>query len=138
MIKIDTVRKCDGCTKCCEGWLKGTVYGHEMTLGKPCYFKENKGCKIYEFRPNDPCKTFSCEWKNGSLPIDWKPNKIGIMAAKYLYQNKTFYAIIEAGSKHKDEVIQYYQNLYEQGKIDNFIYYKDGKEIIMSREFKTI
>ena len=138
MIKVDTVRTCDGCTKCCEGFVTAQIYSYTMDIGKPCRFKGNKCCTIYDYRPTDPCKIFNCEWKRGNLPLDWKPNKIGIMSASYNYQGKKFIAIIEAGSKHDQKVIDYYQKLYDEGKIDNFMYVQDGKEIIVSRDFNKL
>jgi len=46
--------------------------------------------------------------------------------------------IIEAGNKHDPKVIDYYQKLFDEGKIDNFMYVKDGEEIIVSRDFNKL
>jgi hypothetical protein len=74
-------KECGTCTKCCEGWLKANIKGHEMYLGKPCYFVEiGKGCKIYKYRPEDPCKQFSCGWKIvEDMPEEFKPENSGVI-----------------------------------------------------------
>jgi hypothetical protein len=136
--KVDTVRRCDGCTKCCEGYVTAQIYSYQMYPGKSCYFKGKNCCTIYDYRPVDPCKTFNCEWKRGNLPLDWKPSKIGILTTIYSYQGKKFIVIIEAGNKHDPKVIDYYQKLFDEGKIDNFMYVKDGEEIIVSRDFNKL
>lgn len=74
-------RTCGTCTKCCEGWLTANIYGHEMLPGQPCFFVEqNVGCKIYNTRPTEPCKTFSCGWKQiPDLPEEFKPEISGVI-----------------------------------------------------------
>lgn len=69
-------RACEGCTACCEGWLKTEVDGCEVGPGTPCKHLGENGCQIYPTRPKDPCMTFVCGWMmNPDLP-DWiKPNK---------------------------------------------------------------
>ena len=69
-------RACDGCTRCCEGWLTGIAYGYEFYPGKKCHFLSSKNCTIYPIRPDNPCKTFQCQWKENL----WKRN----------YQRKSF------------------------------------------------
>ena len=64
-------RECGKCTACCEGWLSGNINGEEMYVGKKCRHICATGCAIYEKRPQEPCRNFSCVWlKNNSLP-DW-------------------------------------------------------------------
>jgi hypothetical protein len=80
--KQDSIdRECDSCTKCCEGHLTATVRGNKMYPGKPCIFVEiGKGCKEYNKRPKDPCKSFSCTWKIlKEMPEDFKPDKSGVI-----------------------------------------------------------
>jgi hypothetical protein len=74
-------RECGTCTKCCDGWLTATIRGHDMFPGKPCFFVEQGiGCKDYENRPEDPCKTYSCFWlKNEEMPDHFKPELSGVI-----------------------------------------------------------
>lgn len=83
------MRTCEGCTKCCEGWLSAKIYnkkkpdGVEMFPGQPCFFCiKNVGCSEYDSRPQEPCKNFSCEWINEQLiPDKFKPSSCGIILA---------------------------------------------------------
>ena len=36
-------RSCDGCTKCCEGFLPAVIYNKYMYQGRPCHFKKKNG-----------------------------------------------------------------------------------------------
>lgn len=73
-------RNCDGCTKCCEGYLTGEAFGHHFSPGNPCKFHNKKGCSIYEQRPYNPCKVFQCQWKSNLNIPEWlKPDKSGVI-----------------------------------------------------------
>ena len=78
-----TTKECGTCTKCCEGYLHANIRGHEMSKGKPCIFVEiGKGCKEYDKRPYDPCKTFSCGWKSiEEMPDEFKPEISGVIVS---------------------------------------------------------
>lgn len=68
-------RQCGTCTKCCDGTLEGTINGHEMRPGKPCYYLTlGKGCNIYNERPQEPCKRYECAWiVDENIPDFMKP-----------------------------------------------------------------
>lgn len=73
-------RSCGTCTACCDGWLTGDIKGHEMYPGKPCFFvSQGIGCNDYEGRPENPCKTFECEWLRSEeyIPEWMKPSECG-------------------------------------------------------------
>lgn len=74
-------RSCNGCTKCCEGWLSANIKGHDMYPGKPCYFVEiGIGCKEYEDRPKDPCISYNCMWvSNIDVPEEFSPINTGVI-----------------------------------------------------------
>ena len=42
---------------------KGIEYYPRATLGSPCGNCVGAGCRIYETRPLDPCRTFNCAWR---------------------------------------------------------------------------
>ena len=74
-IDIVPERDCGGCTACCEGWLQGEAHGQKFYRGRPCHFKTENGCGVYESRPHDPCVTFKCLWlENKEIPYWLKPN----------------------------------------------------------------
>ena len=42
------------------------------TLGSPCGNCVGAGCRIYQTRPLDPCRTFNCAWRaEGSVLAEW-------------------------------------------------------------------
>lgn len=69
-------RNCDGCTKCCEGWIAGQSHGHKFFKGRPCHYASiNSGCTIYNDRPSPQCDGFKCEWlTNKDIPEWLKPS----------------------------------------------------------------
>ncbi|MFC1602828.1 hypothetical protein ACFL3U_04615 [Pseudomonadota bacterium] len=70
-------RSCFPCTACCDGWLSSKYI--EMSPGHPCTHSTNKGCSIYETRPEEPCRTFKCAWLNEDslLPDHMRPDQCG-------------------------------------------------------------
>jgi hypothetical protein len=93
-----TGRSCDGCAKCCEGWLHGEAYGHAFYRGRPCFFL-NKTCSIYDTRPEDPCRTFKCSWLAEDIFPHWmKPDLVNIIITKRQVGDFLYYEIVEAGS----------------------------------------
>jgi hypothetical protein len=77
----NNTRECNGCTACCEGWLTGEVNGHKFSPSVPCYYKTSAGCSIYKDRPQEPCKSFSCDWIiNESFPEWMKPTESGTLS----------------------------------------------------------
>jgi len=79
MLKISTQRHCLPCTACCQGWLCTEIRGHKVFAGKPCPFSLTDGCSIYETRPQDPCRNFTCSWRENDSPLpDWmRPDQCG-------------------------------------------------------------
>ena len=121
------MRTCDGCIKCCEGWLWGEAHGHKFWPGRPCHFMSDKGCSIYEKRPYEPCKSFKCEWLvNESIPEWMKPDLINAIIYIREEQGKTFWEITEAGSKLDTKVLSWLFMEYQNGKIPNLKYQIEG------------
>lgn len=121
------IRSCDGCTKCCEGWLSGEAYGHKFWPGMPCHYKTQKGCSIYNNRPENPCKVFQCEWLvNKDIPEWMKPNLINAIITKVEEDNKSYVHIHEAGSKLDSKVLSWFVLEYANKRILNIKYQIDG------------
>lgn len=100
------MRKCDGCTKCCEGWLHGVAHDKHFWPGTPCHFMGEKGCTIYEDRPHDPCKTYRCHWlDNQDIPEWLKPNRSNIIITKRQHDDISYLDVTEAGSKMTVETL---------------------------------
>ena len=103
-------RSCDGCTKCCEGYLQGTVKGKSFYRGSPCFFVEiGKGCSIYPERPQNPCISFKCEWlTNDDLPMWMKPSESqSIVCRKTSPSGRTYLEVVEAGEKLDTKVLSW-------------------------------
>lgn len=95
-------RSCDGCTKCCEGWLTATIHGKKMSPGVPCHFVQlGKGCGIYKDRPADPCKGYECAWvkDDGTIFPEWlKPSLANVIIdGRKTRGGHPYWAVNEAG-----------------------------------------
>jgi hypothetical protein len=97
-------RECGDCAKCCEGWLYGNIYGHQMHRERPCFYLQ-KTCTIYENRPDNPCKSYECSWLSDTIfPMWMKPNLVNIIITKRTFKNEQtnedeeYYEVFEAGS----------------------------------------
>lgn len=92
-------RHCGTCTACCDGWLKGTIYGHEMKPGTRCHFVGDGGCTIYERRPLAPCRQFVCGWAapNSPFPEWFKPTTNGVIILPIKWRNQRAYRLAFAG-----------------------------------------
>ena len=91
-------RECGTCTKCCEGWLIGNIYGYEMGKKQPCHFLGER-CTIYEQRPEEPCRAFFCGWVAVPeiFPLWMKPDEIDLIIVPKNVNGITFMAAIDAG-----------------------------------------
>ena len=126
-IPISSVRECGTCTKCCEGWLKGEIYGNKMMPGLPCHFKKETSCAIYENRPQHPCKDFVCEWLvDLSIPEWMKPNISNVIIKKDLINNINYLNVVEAGSKLQSEVLNWAFASLVMGKYKNIKFTING------------
>jgi hypothetical protein len=98
-------RECGDCTACCDGWLWGKIGDSDTAKvfqpGRPCHYKCEKGCAIYEERPNHPCKDYSCQWLlNKEIPEWFKPNISGvIISEKEWGPGKKYFEVVETGKK---------------------------------------
>lgn len=102
-------RSCDGCTRCCEGWLTATIHGEDMYPGKPCqYVEEGVGCSIYNDRPKDPCKEFLCEWRvNDQIPLQFKPSISNSIILDKKIRNIPYYNIVQTGTEADPEFLSW-------------------------------
>lgn len=72
------MRDCDGCTLCC---LFARVEELNKKENEWCSECKNNSCSIYETRPV-ACSTYYCEWALGNVPIELKPDIVGVMFEK--------------------------------------------------------
>ena len=128
-------RTCNGCTKCCEGWLEGSVNGHAFFRGRPCFFL-NKGCSIYESRPQDPCRSYNCAWVDDMQFPEWmKPDLVNVIINRAMYKDTIYYVLVESGSLLNVKVLSWMIQWAFNNK-QNLMYYIDGgMNRVGSKEF---
>ena len=118
-------RACDGCTKCCEGWLSGEAHGHAFFRGRPCFFL-NKGCSIYDTRPKEPCRSFKCAWLDDMQFPEWmKPDLVNVIINRSKHNDMFYYVLVEAGSILNVKVLSWMIQWALNNK-QNLMYYVDG------------
>jgi hypothetical protein len=127
LINMRDQRSCNGCTKCCDGWLSGKVYDHAFFPGQPCFFKSSAGCSVYSERPQDPCKNFECVWveNNSPLPSWMKPSEINCMIVRETFEGVPQLTVYEAGSKLDSSVLSWIVTYCLNKKI-NLVYQVGG------------
>lgn len=129
-------RECGSCTKCCEGWLTGEVYGYKFWPGNPCHFKMNGGCSIYENRPHDPCKTYKCQWLiNDKIPYWMKPNEINAIITEKKVEDISYFDVAEAGSVLRSDVLSWLIMHCLNEKLNILYRINGGTNRIGSKEF---
>jgi hypothetical protein len=76
---------------------------------KPCVFVElGKGCKEYEKRPVDPCRTFKCDWlTNPDIPESFKPSRSNAIIITRKINGVEYTRLLEAGRKLDSEVLSW-------------------------------
>lgn len=139
---VDHIGKsCDGCTKCCEGWLTTKVYDFEIGPGVGgCRFLGTKGCSIYQVRAYDPCQTFQCGWKeNNNVPDFMKPNISNVIILVRILEDIPFYRIVKCGEELRQEVIDWANAFSKKGH--HLIAYDSDSNLLVfseSRKFREL
>ena len=123
-----TNKECGTCTKCCEGWLTANIKGHEMYPGKPCFFVEiGKGCKDYENRPKDPCKTFSCGWiLIRDMPDNFKPSISGVIMYKNSNNGNPYISLVKAPNNPTEDLL-FWAKSYAKFSNENILWHIDDR-----------
>jgi len=125
-------RECGSCTECCQGWLHGEAHGHKFYSGVPCHFVGEKGCSIYENRPENPCKSFKCEWLiNNNIPEWMKPDKckVIIKSEDWLHEGESqgkYLIICEAGQQIDSKVLAWFFDIHLNTNIPMIIQIAGG------------
>ena len=127
-------RSCGECSKCCEGWLEGDIFGRRMYPGVNCFFLEKgeRGCTIYESRPLDPCRNYRCAWLDevDGIPAWLKPNLSDVIITRKLHGGASgivsYYEVVEAGKKMDVSVLNWLVHWALDKKL-NVVYTIDGR-----------
>jgi hypothetical protein len=98
-VAATAARGCGDCTACCDGWVAGTIRGHEMKPGVRCHFVRDGGCTIYDERPVSPCRNFVCGWlaPDSPFPEEFRPDKLGVIVIRVSWRGQLAYLLRSAG-----------------------------------------
>lgn len=133
-------RSCEGCTKCCEGFLSGEAESKKFYPGQPCHFVQiGKGCAIYAKRPKDPCVNYVCLWrKSDDVPAWMKPSEIDAIADERKTANGIGYVSLhEAGSPLDSGVLSWWIEWALQNGANLLWEVRSGRHYLGSTEFVT-
>ncbi len=124
------LRGCDGCTACCDGWVKIQVHGHAVYPGCPCPYSTGHGCTIYAQRP-PICREFLCAWRApGSwLPQWFRPDEVGciVLPAKLSWRGMAVDVAVPVGRRIKPRALAWLKRYArEQGRA---LIYGEGEEV---------
>ena len=124
-------RSCEGCTKCCEGYLSLVVLGNELYKNGCPLVSKNKGCTIHDVRP-DECRDFRCEWlKNPNLPDEFKPSISDVIMKINDDGEKPYIFAIKAGRPFSDDFIEKVKQLVEDDKIERIEFENTKKGVFV-------
>ena len=123
-----TKRECGACTKCCEGYLIANIRGIPIGNGKPCMFVDiGKGCKDYENRPQDPCKSFECGWiAIDEMPEEFKPSISGVIMTRYKNNGNPYIRLNKAPNNPTEQYLTW-AVIYAVNNNYNLIWAVDNK-----------
>ncbi len=120
-------RSCGSCTACCDGWLTGTVRGHDMKPGVPCHFRGAGCCTIYPDRPENPCRSFFCAWRldGNPFPDSFRPDQVGVIIVARQWRDRPGYELISAGRDPDDSLLNWMRE-FSTTTGSPFLYSIDG------------
>jgi hypothetical protein len=121
-------RECGPCTACCDGWVVGTIRGHEMKPGTPCHFRGEHCCTIYAERPQEPCRSFVCGWlaPGSPFPESFRPDRLGVMILRTRWRERPAFILRSAG-RDPDEALLGWMRSYSAQSGAPFFYERSGE-----------
>jgi hypothetical protein len=96
--------------------------------GKPCHFRGERSCTIYERRPQHPCRAFTCGWlQPGSpFPDEFRPDLLGVMIIPMRWRRREAYVLRSAG-RDTDERLVAWMRQFSQRTGRPFFYEQAGE-----------
>jgi hypothetical protein len=126
IINILPEHSCGECTACCDGWLHGSAHGIQFYRGRKCSFVSDVGCSIYDERPDNPCKSFACDWLlNKMMPLWMRPDKSKVILVNREINNIKYIEMMEAGQKVDSSILSWVLQTYLHNNV-NILYQVDG------------
>jgi len=126
VIAVQTqTRTCGSCTACCDGWVVGTIRGHEMKAGTPCHFRGEGCCTIYAERPQEPCRSFVCGWLAPGSPFP-ESFRLGVMIIRTMWRGRPAFILRHAG-RDPDEATLAWMRAFSMRSGAPFFYEQAGE-----------
>lgn len=121
-------RSCEGCTKCCEGWLIANIAGVDIYPGKACKFVDpGVGCTIYDNRPDQLCGAFECSWRASDfIPEKFSPKNIGQIVSHQNLDGIDYLLVSYAGQRLDADFLSWFVS-YVVGNQLNAAWEVDGE-----------
>lgn len=130
-------RECGSCTKCCEGFLEGTVNDIKFFRGRPCHFVAiGKGCTIYDERPLDPCIVYRCAWLDDPSVPEWLyPHESNVIVDKREINGIPYWQLMEAPAPVSARVLSWFMSKGINEKLNVVWSVENGRNWFGSAEF---
>jgi hypothetical protein len=130
-------RKCESCTKCCEGHFIGEALGHSFSIGKPCHFVAiGKGCTVYAKRPQDPCASYKCSWlTNLDIPEWLKPEISNVIIDQREIDGHSYMMLKEAGATMSSKALNWFIQYVLNNQLNAIWQVEGGDNWMGSPEF---
>ena len=131
-------RECGSCTKCCEGFLPGTVNNIPFYKGRPCHFVSiGKGCSIYSERPTDPCKTYECKWLTDFSVPEWMAPELSNVILDHRETNGIHYLQLHEAGIIDARTISWFFGYGVSNNINISWFIEGGRHWFGSSEFNS-
>jgi hypothetical protein len=135
-IKGQNGKSCEGCTKCCEGYLTAEVNGVQIGGDGCSLVVKGVGCSVYETRPQDPCRSFECFWKASNImPMEFKPSEVGVIISTPQIDGIPYLHLVEAGNKVPAEVLSWFLEWVFKNQLNAEWQIGDTWHVFGSRDF---
>lgn len=122
-LKPQYERSCEGCTACCRGYLTTTVNGELVNASNPCRHVTPTTCIIYEQRPQDPCRSYSCLWlKDKNIPVWMKPSECHVIISFKELDGIQYIELTETTQSMDPSVLNWFFLRLLEGSIINLRY----------------
>lgn len=131
-------KSCGSCSACCSGVLTGEAYGHSFYDGRPCFFLTEKGCGIYENRPENPCVSYECAYLYKDFFPHWmRPDLSGAICTTRAHmldkkhkddEDEFIYylQVLEYDKKLSAQTLMWFIENQRNGNIENLLIRLDG------------
>lgn len=115
---MPTLRQCQPCTACCDGWVQMTINGVDVSPGRPCPHSTGKGCDDYPDRPVDPCHHFICGWimPESPLPAWMQPHnaRVIVLFGKFQWRGIPVDVAVPVGRRIPPRALQWLRQFASQ------------------------